>query len=235
MVVTGYGSDAEYPAPSSQVAHSDFRNGSFTSFPLSRRVPWMWTLAYGLAVQLAHEAPTVARAVRRLHTPTFARVAAMGSNDQCEQFNYGDSDHEHRECYRIVIEPMPPLYVHDTPACHSTTVALNAKARTSNSIAAASVTVASASPFPPRADYLTRSQGSGSSRGEGKPTGASDRHFSATVQECTRAFGGTHTNMARSHRGGRHDRSAERSSAILVFGRVRYRGCDCGRDHTDLM
>src|SRR5215813_9581793 len=33
----GYGSDAEYPAPS-QVAHSDFRNGSFTSFPLSRRV-----------------------------------------------------------------------------------------------------------------------------------------------------------------------------------------------------
>ena len=215
--------------------HSDFRNGSFTSFPLSRRVPWIWTLAYGLAVQLAHEAPTVARAVRRLHTPTFARVAAMGSNDQCEQFNYGDSDHEHCECYRIVIEPMPPLYVHDTPACHSTTVALNAKARTSNSIAAASVTVASASPFPPRADYLTRSQGSGSSRGEGKPTGASDRHFSATVQECTRAFRGTHTNMARSHRGGRDDRSAERSSAILVFGRVRYRGCDCGRDHTDLM
>jgi hypothetical protein len=43
----GYGSDAEYPAPSSQVAHSDFRNGSFTSFPLSRRVPCMWTLAYG--------------------------------------------------------------------------------------------------------------------------------------------------------------------------------------------
>ena len=34
----GYGSDAEYAAPSSQVAHSDFRNGSFTSFPLSRRV-----------------------------------------------------------------------------------------------------------------------------------------------------------------------------------------------------
>ena len=61
------------------------------------------------------------------------------------------------------------------------------------------------------------------------------RHFSATVQECARAFGGTHTNVARSHRGGCHDRSAERSSAILVFGRVRYRGCDCGRDHTDLM
>src|SRR5215472_968360 len=30
----GYG--PKYPAPS-QVAHSDFRNGSFTSFPLSRR------------------------------------------------------------------------------------------------------------------------------------------------------------------------------------------------------
>ena len=31
----------------------------------------------------------------------------MGSNDQCEQFNYADSDHQHCECYRIVIEPMP--------------------------------------------------------------------------------------------------------------------------------
>jgi hypothetical protein len=71
----------------------------------------------------------------------------MGSNDQCEQFNYGDSDHQHCECYWIVIEPMPPLYVHDTPACHSTTVALNAKATTSNSLAAASVTVASAAHF----------------------------------------------------------------------------------------
>jgi len=41
--------------------------------------------------------------------------------------------------------------------------------------------------------------------------------------------------MARSHRGGCHDRSAQRPFAILVFGRVRYRACDCGRDHTDLM
>ena len=24
-------------------------------------------------------------------------------------------------------------------------------------------------------------------------------------------------------------------SPAIVFGRVRYRGCDCGRDHTDLM
>ena len=31
------------------------------------------------------------------------------------------------------------------------------------------------------------------------------------------------------------ERTAERFSAILVFGRVRYWGCDCGRDHTDLM
>src|SRR5262249_1409857 len=29
----GYGWDAEYPAPSSQVAHSDFRNGSFHVIP----------------------------------------------------------------------------------------------------------------------------------------------------------------------------------------------------------
>jgi hypothetical protein len=43
-------------------------------------------------------------------------------------------------------------------ACHSTTVALNAKARTSNAIAAVSVT----------ADYLTRSQESGSRHLAGK-------------------------------------------------------------------
>ena len=190
-----------------------------------------------MAVQLAHEAPTVARAVRRLHTPTFARVAAMGSNDQCEQFNYGDSDHEHCECYRIVIEPMPPLYVHDTLACHSTTVALNAKARASNSYRRSKRDRGKREPISSsrRLPNAQSCVGFQTSRGEGKPTGASDRHFSATVQECTRAFRGTHTNMARSHRGGRHDRSAERSSAILVFGRVRYRCCDCGRDHTDLM
>jgi len=54
-----------------------------------------------------------------------------GSNDQCEQFNYGDSDHQHCECYRIVIEPMPPLYVHDTPACHSTIYATHLSNRKS--------------------------------------------------------------------------------------------------------
>jgi hypothetical protein len=31
------------------------------------------------------------------------------------QFNNADSYHQHCECYRIVIEPMPPLqYIHDT-------------------------------------------------------------------------------------------------------------------------
>jgi hypothetical protein len=39
-----------------------------------------------------------------------------GSNAQCEQFNYADSDHQHGECYRIVVEPISPL-VHDTPPC----------------------------------------------------------------------------------------------------------------------
>jgi hypothetical protein len=62
------------------------------------------------------------------------------------------------------------------------------------------------------------------------------RHFSATVRECAAVAGGTYTNMARSHFGGGcHDRNAERSSVILVFGRIRYGGCDCGRDRTDLM
>ena len=42
-----------------------------------------------------------------------------GSDVQCEQLNQADSDHQHREGYRIVIEPMPPLYIHDAPPCSS--------------------------------------------------------------------------------------------------------------------
>jgi hypothetical protein len=38
-----------------------------------------------------------------------------GLNAQCEQFNHADPDHQHCECYGIVVEPMPPLCVHDTP------------------------------------------------------------------------------------------------------------------------
>jgi hypothetical protein len=39
---------------------------------------------------------------------------SAASNNQCEQFNNADSYHQRCECYRIVIEPMPPLYIHDT-------------------------------------------------------------------------------------------------------------------------
>ena len=38
------------------------------------------------------------------------------SNAQCEQFNYSDSDHQHGECYQIVVKPISSL-VHDTPPC----------------------------------------------------------------------------------------------------------------------
>jgi hypothetical protein len=41
------------------------------------------------------------------------------SNDHCEQFDHCDSNHQHRDCYRIVIEPMPLLYIRDTPPCSS--------------------------------------------------------------------------------------------------------------------
>jgi hypothetical protein len=41
--------------------------------------------------------------------------AAVGSNDQCEQLDKANSDHQHREGYGIVVEPIPPLCVHDTP------------------------------------------------------------------------------------------------------------------------
>ena len=41
------------------------------------------------------------------------------SNDHCEQFDHCDSNHQHRDCDRIVIEPMPLLYIRDTPPCSS--------------------------------------------------------------------------------------------------------------------
>jgi len=37
------------------------------------------------------------------------------SNAQCEHLDEGDSDHEHRECHEIVLEPVLSLCVHDTP------------------------------------------------------------------------------------------------------------------------
>ena len=36
-----------------------------------------------------------------------------GSNAQNEQFNHADSDHQHRKCYGIVVEPIP--LVHEMP------------------------------------------------------------------------------------------------------------------------
>jgi hypothetical protein len=42
------------------------------------------------------------------------------SNDHCEQFDQYDSNHQHRDRHRIVIEPMPLLYrMRDTPPCSS--------------------------------------------------------------------------------------------------------------------
>jgi hypothetical protein len=43
----------------------------------------------------------------------------MGSNDHCEQFDHSESNHQHRDRYRIVIEPMPLLCIHDAPPCSS--------------------------------------------------------------------------------------------------------------------
>src|SRR5262245_28978285 len=41
------------------------------------------------------------------------------SNDYCEQFDQADSNHQHRDCDRIVLEPMPISYIRDTPPCSS--------------------------------------------------------------------------------------------------------------------
>src|SRR5262245_19411522 len=40
---------------------------------------------------------------------------SAGSHDQCEQFNDAYSDHQHSKCYRVVLEPMRPLYIHRRP------------------------------------------------------------------------------------------------------------------------
>src|SRR5262249_35484238 len=42
------------------------------------------------------------------------RTAAVGSNAQCEQFNDANPDHQHGECYRIIVEPISP-WMHGTP------------------------------------------------------------------------------------------------------------------------
>jgi hypothetical protein len=41
------------------------------------------------------------------------------SNDHCEQLDHPESNHQHRDRYRIVIEPMLLLCIHDTPPCSS--------------------------------------------------------------------------------------------------------------------
>ena len=43
----------------------------------------------------------------------------MGSNHHCEQFDHPESNHQHRDRYRIVIEPMSLLCIHDPPPCSS--------------------------------------------------------------------------------------------------------------------
>src|SRR5262249_25164461 len=47
-----------------------------------------------------------------------------------EQFDHCDSNHQHRDRYRIVIEPMPFLYIHDTPPCSSNSTAYAHMGRT---------------------------------------------------------------------------------------------------------
>jgi len=44
------------------------------------------------------------------------RTAVVGSNAQCEQFNEANPDHQHGECYWIIVEPIAP-WMHDTPPC----------------------------------------------------------------------------------------------------------------------
>src|SRR5262249_19189775 len=46
--------------------------------------------------------------------PALNAMSTKRSNAQCEQFNHADPDHQHGECYRVIVEPISFL-VHDTP------------------------------------------------------------------------------------------------------------------------
>jgi hypothetical protein len=52
---------------------------------------------------------------------TVEQVAASSSSSAfpTSARSFADSYHQHCECYRIVIEPMPPLYIRDTLPCSS--------------------------------------------------------------------------------------------------------------------
>src|SRR5262245_5276127 len=45
----------------------------------------------------------------------FLCARCIWSNHHCEQFDHPESNHQHRDRYGIVIEPMPLLCIHDTP------------------------------------------------------------------------------------------------------------------------
>jgi hypothetical protein len=81
-----------------------------------RKVKVSWRKVKEVAEVLGINKATVKTRIfyARVSMFDFASVSAA-SNDQCEQFNHADSYHQHCECYRIVIEPMPPLHIHDTP------------------------------------------------------------------------------------------------------------------------
>src|SRR5260221_8292841 len=54
-------------------------------------------------------------------SPSWGQAWSSGSNAQCEQFNHADSDHQHCECYGVVVEPMP---LHDVPPLYPSLVGL---------------------------------------------------------------------------------------------------------------
>src|SRR2546427_7603741 len=71
----------------------------------------------GIAIFRPRKSAAVEGNSARLRYPVpvaWPRTAAARSDAQCEQFNHADPDHEHGECYRIIVEPISS-WVHDTP------------------------------------------------------------------------------------------------------------------------
>jgi hypothetical protein len=74
-----------------------------------------------IALRAAPDAAVIFRGAARLLRAVREQTKSLRldnngtrSNAQCEQFNHADPDHQHGECYRIIVEPILP-WVHDTP------------------------------------------------------------------------------------------------------------------------
>jgi hypothetical protein len=87
------------------------RGGSIPSAPINGQAAANQTKA---AAKVRHQ--ELARAIGSDNTLSFPGLylTQWGSNNHCDQFDHSESNRQHRERHRIVIEPMLILSIHDT-------------------------------------------------------------------------------------------------------------------------